>query len=91
MGRLAQLVRDLFSVQCSETEALTLLLNGEPIASIRKPGKREGLLRKMRSWEFLANWRTVVKKLIVYWKIAISQTSARTRTLGTWIAHNRVC
>ena len=74
MGRLAQLIRDLFSVKCSQTEALRLLLNSGPIASIpRKLGNSEGgLLRKMPSGRFLAIWGAVTD-LIVYWKIAISR------------------
>jgi hypothetical protein len=77
MGRLAQLIRDLFSVKCSETEALSLLLNSGPIASIpRKLGNSEGgLLRKMPSGRILAIWGAVTE-LIVHWKIAISRRRA---------------
>ena len=77
MGRLAQLIRDLFSVKCSQTEALRLLLNSGPIASIpRKLGNSEGgLLRKMASGTFLAIWGAVAE-VIVFWKIAISRRRA---------------
>jgi hypothetical protein len=77
MGRLAQLIRDLFGAKCSQTEALRLLLNSGPIASIpRKLGNREGgLLPKMSSGRFLAFWGAVTE-LIVYWKIAISRMRA---------------
>jgi hypothetical protein len=51
MGRLTQLIRDLFGVDCSETEALSRLLRSDPMASMpRKLGDSGGgLIRKMRS------------------------------------------
>ena len=74
VGRLAQLIRDLFSVKCSQAEALSLLLNNGPIASIpRKRGISEGsLVRNMLSGTFLAIWGAVTE-LIVYLKIAIAR------------------
>lgn len=61
MGRLTQLIRDLFSVKCSKTQALSLLLNIGRTASIpRKLDNSEGgLLRKMPSGIFLAIWGAV--------------------------------
>ena len=77
MRRLAQLIRDLFGVDCSETEALRLLLRSDPMAS--KPRKLSdsggGLIRLKRSGLFLAIWRTVTD-LIVYCKIAILRRRA---------------
>ena len=78
VGRLAQLIRDLFNVKCSQTEALSLLLNSGPTASIpRKVGNREGgLLRKMPSGTFLAIWDPVKELIVYYWKTAISRRRA---------------
>jgi hypothetical protein len=77
MGRLAQLIRDLFSVKCSQTEALSLLLSSGPIASIppKLGNSGGGLLRKMPSGRFLAIWGAITE-LIGYWKIAISRRRA---------------
>jgi hypothetical protein len=77
MGRLAQLIRDLSSVKCSQTEALRLLLNSGPIAAVpRKLGDRKGgLLRKMASGAFLAIWGAVTE-VIVFSKIVISHRRA---------------
>ena len=36
LGCLAQLIRDLFSVKCSETEALRRLLRSDPMASMAR-------------------------------------------------------
>ena len=77
VGRVAQLIRDLSSVKCSQTEALRLLLNSGSIASVpRKLGNREGsLLRKMLSGIFLAVWG-VVTEVIVFSKIALTRRRA---------------
>jgi hypothetical protein len=77
VGRVAQLIRDLSSVKCSQTEALRLLLNSGSIASVpRKLGNREGsLLRKMLSGIFLAVWG-VVTEVIVFSKIVIARRRA---------------
>jgi hypothetical protein len=76
MGRLAQLIRDLFRVKCSETEALSLLLNGPIPAPARKLRNSEGgLLRKMASGTFWAIWGAVTE-VIVFWKIVISRKRA---------------
>jgi hypothetical protein len=77
MGRLPQLIRDLFSAKCSQTEALRLLLKSAPIASItRKPGNSEGsVIRKVPSGRLVAIWGAITE-LIVYWKIAISRRRA---------------
>ena len=77
VGRVAQLIRDLSSVKCSRTEALSLLVNSGSIAAVpQKLGNREGsLLRKMLSGTFLAVWG-VVLELIVYWKIALTRRRA---------------
>jgi hypothetical protein len=74
MGRLTQLIRDLFSVKCSKTQALSLLLNIGPTASIplKLDNSEGGLPRKMPSGTFLAIWGAVTE-LIVYWKVAISR------------------
>jgi len=74
MGRCAQLIRDLFSVKCSRTEALRLLLRSGSTASIpQKLGDSEGgLLRKMASGTFLAIWGAVTE-VIVFSKIVISR------------------
>jgi hypothetical protein len=74
---VAQLIRDLSSVKCSQTEALRLLLNSGSIASVpRKLGNREGsLLRKMLSGIFLAVWG-VVTEVIVFSKIVIARRRA---------------
>ena len=74
MRRLAQLIRDLFSVKCSETEALSRLLQSDPMASMpRKLGDSGGgLIRKIPSGKFLAIWDAVTD-LIVYCKMAISR------------------
>jgi hypothetical protein len=77
MGRLSQLIRDLSSVKCSQTEALRRLLKSGPIDSVpRKLGNREdGLLRKMASGTFLAI-RGAVTEVIVFSKIVISRKRA---------------
>jgi hypothetical protein len=77
VGRVAQLIRDLSSAKCSQTEALRLLLNSGSIASVpRKLGNREGsLLRKMLSGIFLAVWG-VVTEVIVFSKIVIARRRA---------------
>jgi hypothetical protein len=77
MGRLAQLIRDLFSVKCSETVALSLLLSGGPIpAPARKLRNSEGgLLPKMAAGTFWAIWGAVME-VIVSWKILISRKHA---------------
>ena len=77
MGRLAQLIRDLFSVKCSQSEALSLLLNGGPIpAPARKLRNIEGgFLPKMASGTFWAIWNAVME-VIVFWKIVISRRRA---------------
>jgi hypothetical protein len=68
---LAELIRDLFSVKCSEAEALSLLLNGAPNDSIpRKPDNGEGSLRKMLSRRFSAIWGAATEQ-IMHWKILI--------------------
>ena len=74
VGRLAQLIRDLFSVKCSQTEALRLLLNSGPIpAPARKLHNSEGgLLPKMASGTFWAIWGAVTE-VIVFSKIVISR------------------
>jgi hypothetical protein len=74
MGRLTQLIRDLFSVKCSKTQALSLLLNIGRTASIplKLDNSEGGLPRKMPSGTFLAIWGAVTE-LIVYWKVAISR------------------
>jgi hypothetical protein len=74
VGRLAQLIRDLFNVKCSQTEALGLLLNSGSTASIsQNSASSEGsLLRKMLSGTFLAIWGAATE-LIVYWKTAIAR------------------
>jgi hypothetical protein len=83
VGRLPQLIRDLFNVKCSQTEALSLLLKSRPIASIpRKLGNSEGSLPlKMRSGTLLAIWGAVTE-LIVYWKVSIARRRAGTGTPG---------
>jgi hypothetical protein len=77
VGSVAQLIRDLSSVKCSQTEALRLLLNSGSIASVpRKLGNRVGsLLRKMLSGTFLAVWG-VVTEVIVFSKIALTRRRA---------------
>jgi hypothetical protein len=83
---LTQLIRDLFDVKCSQTEALNLLLNSGSSTSIPpKLGNNEGTLQgKMLS--FIRNRCSRVRgtfsaipdaaaELIVYWKIS----SARRR------------
>jgi len=81
MGRFSQLIRDLSSVKCSQTEALRLLLNNGansgPIAAVpRKLGDRQGgLLRKMASRTFSAIWGAVTE-VIVFSKIVISRRRA---------------
>ena len=77
VGRVAQLIRDLSSVKCSQTEALRRLLNSGSIASVpRKLGNREGsLLRKMLSAIFLAVWGVVIE-VIVFSKIVIARRRA---------------
>ena len=77
VGRLAQLIRDLFSVKCSRTEALSRLLQSDPMASIpQKLGDSEGgLLRKMASGTFLAIWGAVTE-VIVFSKVVISRKRA---------------
>jgi hypothetical protein len=77
MGRFSQLIRDLFSAKCSQTEALRLLLNTGPIAAVpRKLGDRQGgLLRQMASRTFLAIWGAVME-VIVFSKIVISRRRA---------------
>jgi hypothetical protein len=73
MGRLTQLIRDLFSVKCSKTQALSLLLNIGRTASIpRKLDNSEGGLLRKPSGTFLAIWGAVTE-LVVYWKVAISR------------------
>jgi len=77
MGRLSELIRDLFGVKCSQAEALSLLLNGGPIpAPVWKLRKSDGgLLQKMASGTFWAIWSTVTE-VIVSWKILISRKHA---------------
>jgi hypothetical protein len=77
MGRLSQLIRDLFSVKCSQTEALSLLLNSGPIpAPERKLRNSEGgLLLKMALGTFWAIWGAVME-VIASWKILISRKHA---------------
>jgi hypothetical protein len=74
---LAQLIRDLFGVKCSETEALRRLLRSDLMASTpRKVGDSDGgLIRKMRSGPFLAI-KGAVTDLIVYCKLAILRRRA---------------
>jgi hypothetical protein len=76
MSRLAQLIRDLFSVKCSETEALRRLLRSDPVAAMpRKLEASGGGLIRTTSGIFLAIW-VAVTDLIVYCKIAISRWRA---------------
>ena len=76
MRRLAQLIRDLFSVKCSETEALRRLLRSEPMAAMpRKLGASGGGLIGTTSGIVSAIW-VAVTDLIVYCKIAISRRRA---------------
>ena len=76
VGRLPQLIRDLFSVKCSETEALSLLLNSGSTASIpRKLDNGEGRLRKMPSGTLLSIW-SVATELIAYLKTTIARRYA---------------
>ena len=76
MRRLAQLIRDLFSVKCSETEALRRLLRSDPMVGMpRKVGPSSGGLIRTASGIFLAVWFAVTD-LIVYCKIAISRRRA---------------
>jgi hypothetical protein len=76
MRRLAQLIRDLFSVKCSETEALRHLLLSDPMAATpRKLGASGGGLIRTTAGIFLAMW-VAVTDLIVYCRIAISRRRA---------------
>jgi hypothetical protein len=76
MTRAAQLIRDLFSVKCSETEALRRLLQSDPMAAMpRKLGDSGDGSIRTASGIFLAIWIVVVD-LIVYCKIAISRRRA---------------
>ena len=77
VGRLAQLIRDLFNVKCSQTEALRRLLNSGPTASVpRKLGDRQGgLLRKMALRILSAIWGAVTE-VIVFSKVVISRKRA---------------
>ena len=77
MRRLAQLIRDLFGVDCSETEALRRLLRNDLMARRRgKWGESDGsLIRKMPSRPLLAI-RVAVTDLIAYCKIAILRRRA---------------
>jgi len=76
MRRLAQLIRDLFTVKCSETEALRRLLRSGPMAAMpRRLGASGGGLIRTASEIFLAIW-VAVTDLIVYCKIAISRRRA---------------
>ena len=77
MGRLAQLIRDLFSVKCSETEALRRLLRSDPMASMPRKLRDSsgGLIRKMPTGPFLGIWRALLN-LTVYCRIAILRRRA---------------
>jgi len=77
MGRLVQLIRDLFGVKCSETDALRRLLRSDRMASTPpKVGEADGgLIRKCAQGHFLAIWGAVTD-LIVYCKIAILRRRA---------------
>jgi hypothetical protein len=76
MRRLALLIRDLFSVECSETEALRRLLRSDPMAAMpRKLGAGGDGSIRTASGIFLAIW-VAVTDLIVYCKIAISRRRA---------------
>ena len=83
MGRSAQLIRDLFSVKCSETEALSLLLNGGPIPSPERKLRNSvgGLVRKMASGTLLAI-RGAVTEVIVFGKSLFRAGARELQRLG---------
>jgi hypothetical protein len=89
---LAELIRDLFSVKCSEAEALSLLLDSAPNDSIPlKPDNSEGSLRKMLSRRFSAIRGAATEQimrwkiLIARWKIALARRRAMNSDAWPWI------